>query len=47
MKYEKLSKKAISCMFVATLVQFLVSTSILFVIWFIFGDTFPNSCKYL
>ena len=36
MKYEKLSKKAISCMFVATLVQFLISTSILFLIWFIF-----------
>lgn len=42
MKYEKLSKKAISCMFVATLVQFLVSTSILFVIWFIFGEYLPQ-----
>lgn len=42
MKYEKLSKKAISCMFVATLVQFLISTSILFLIWFIFGEYLPQ-----
>lgn len=42
MKYEKLSKKATSCMFVATLVQFLISTSILFVIWFIFGEYLPQ-----
>lgn len=42
MKYEKLSKKSISCMFVASLVQFLVSSSILFVIWLIFGQHFPQ-----
>lgn len=42
MKYEKLSKKAINCMFVATLVQFLIITSILFVIWFIFGKDLPQ-----
>ncbi len=42
MKYEKLSKKATNCMFVATLVQFLISTSILFVIWFIFGEYLPQ-----
>lgn len=42
MKYEKLSKKAISCMFVATLVQFLVSASILFGVWFIFGEYLPQ-----
>lgn len=42
MKYEKLSKKAINCMFVATLVQFLISTSILFVVWFIFGEYIPK-----
>lgn len=42
MKYEKLSKKATSCMFVATLVQFLISTSILFVIWFILGEYLPQ-----
>lgn len=29
-------------MFVATLVQFLISTSILFVIWFIFGEYLPQ-----
>lgn len=42
MKYEKLSKKSISCMFVASLVQFLVSSSVLFVIWLIFGHHFPQ-----
>lgn len=42
MKYEKLSKKSINCMFVASLVQFLVSSSILFVIWLIFGNHFPQ-----
>ena len=42
MKYEKLSKKSINCMFVASLVQFLVSSSILFVIWLIFGQHFPQ-----
>lgn len=42
MKYEKLSKKAISCMFVATLVQFIISTSILFVVWFIFRGYLPQ-----
>jgi len=42
MKYEKLSKTSISCMFVASLVQFLISSSILFVIWFIFGNHFPQ-----
>lgn len=42
MKYEKLSKTSINCMFVASLVQFLISSSILFVIWFIFGDYFPQ-----
>lgn len=45
MKYEKLSKKAIGCMFVATLVQFLIATSILFVILFIFGEDLPQIIK--
>ncbi|MPM54508.1 hypothetical protein SDC9_101286 [bioreactor metagenome] len=42
MKYEKLSKKSINCMFVASLVQFLISSSILFVIWLIFGHHFSQ-----
>lgn len=42
MKYEKLSKKSISCMFVASLVQFLITSSILFVIWLIFGHHFSQ-----
>lgn len=42
MECEKLSKKSISCMFVASLVQFLIVNGILFSIWFIFGHNFPQ-----
>lgn len=45
MKYEKLSKNAIGCMFVATLVQLLITTSILGIIWAIFGQRFPSIVK--
>lgn len=45
MKYEKLSKNAIGCMFVATLVQVLITTSILGIIWLIFGHNFPSIIK--
>lgn len=45
MKYEKLSKEAIGCMFVATLVQLIISSSILFVIWFIFREYLPQIVK--
>ena len=36
MKHEKISKSSIGCMFVATLVQVLIVTSILFVVYSIF-----------
>ncbi len=42
MKYEKLSKKAISCMFVATLVQLVIISSILFMLWVIFKEHLPQ-----
>ena len=45
MKYEKLSKGAIGCMFIATLVQVLILSSILFLIWIIFGDSLPEIVK--
>lgn len=45
MKYEKLSKKAISCMFVSTLVQLIISSSIVFLVWFIFGEYLPQIVK--
>ena len=45
MQYEKLSKEAIGCMFVATLVQLIISSSILFVIWFIFREYLPQIVK--
>lgn len=41
MKYEKLNKDAMKCMFVATLVQVLILTSVFFVAWIIFEDTLP------
>ena len=47
MKYEKLSKEAIGCMFVATLVQLIISSSILFVIWFIFREYLPQIVKII
>lgn len=42
MEFEKLNKNAIGCMFVATLVQFLISTGILGVIWIVFKDYLPQ-----
>lgn len=42
MKYEKIGKEAMKCMFISTLVQFLISSSIIFVILFIFGDILPK-----
>lgn len=42
MKYEKLNKNAMKCMFVATLVQVLVLSSVLFVAWIIFKNSLPR-----
>ena len=42
MNYDKLSKKSIKCMFIATLAQFLISSSILLVAWLIFKEHLPQ-----
>lgn len=47
MKHEKISKSAIGCMFVATLVQVLIVTSILFVVYLIFKDSLPRIIKMI
>lgn len=47
MKHEKISKSAIGCMFVATLVQVLIVTSILFVVYLIFKDSLPKIIKMI
>lgn len=41
MKYEKLNKDAMKCMFVATLFQVLILASVFFVAWIIFEETLP------
>lgn len=45
MQYEKLSKKAISCMFVATLVQVIITSAIFGGILLIFGEYFTQIVK--
>ncbi|MGL5329892.1 MAG: PH domain-containing protein [Peptostreptococcaceae bacterium] len=45
MDYNKLSKGAIGCMFVSTLVELLVLSSILFVVWIMFGENWPQIIK--
>ena len=45
MKYEKLNKKAINCLFVATLIQLIIISSILLMIWFIFREYLPQIVK--
>ena len=45
MQYEKLSKKAVSCMFVATLVQVIITSAILGGILLIFGEYFTQIVK--
>ena len=47
MKHEKISKSSIGCMFVATLVQVLIVTSILFVVYLIFKDSLPKIIKMI
>ena len=47
MKHEKISKSSIGCMFVATLVQVLIVTSILFVVYLIFKDRLPKIIKMI
>ena len=47
MKHEKISKSAIGCMFVATLVQVLIVTSILFVVYLIFNESLPKIIKMI
>lgn len=45
MSHEKLSKNAIKCMFVATLIQVIIFSGILFLIEVIFGDSLPKIIK--
>ena len=45
MHYEKLSKKAVSCMFVATLVQVIITSAIFGGILLIFGEYFTQIVK--
>ena len=45
MQYEKLSKKAVSCMFVATLVQVIITSAIFWGILLIFGEYFTQIVK--
>ena len=45
MQYEKLSKKAVSCMFVATLVQVIITSAIFGGILLIFGEYFTQIVK--
>lgn len=47
MEYEKLSKGAIGCMFIATLVQVLILSGILLVVWLIFGERLPRIVKII
>lgn len=47
MKHEKISKSAIGCMFVATLVQVLIVTSILLVVYLIFNESLPEIIKMI
>ena len=47
MKHGKISKNAIGCMFVATLVQVLILSSILLVIYLIFKNSLPDIIKMI
>ena len=42
LEYEKLNKKAIKCMFLGTLVQFIIVTAILFAVWWNFKNILPT-----
>lgn len=42
MEYQKLNKKAIKCMFLGTLVQFIIVTAILFAVWWNFKNILPT-----
>lgn len=45
MDYNKLSKGAIGCMFLATLIELIVFSSVLFVVWTMFGENLPQIIK--
>lgn len=47
MNYEKLSKGAIGCMFIGTLVQLIVVSITLFIIWIMFGESWPQVIKII
>lgn len=47
MEYEKLNKKAIKCMFLRSLVQFIIVSTILVVIWCIFKGIIPIIIQYI
>ena len=47
MKHEKISKSAIGCMFVATLVQVLIVTSLLFIVYLTFNESLPEIIKII
>lgn len=47
MQYEKLSRGAIGCMFIATLIQVLILSGILLGVWLIFGERLPRIVKII
>ena len=46
-EYEKLNKKAIKCMFLGTLIQFIITSIILGVLWWIFKEIIPMIIQYM
>lgn len=45
--YEKLNKKAIKCMFLGTLIQFIIASTILTVIGWFFKGIIPMIIQYI
>ena len=47
MEYERLNKKAIKCMFLGTLIQFIIASTILAVIGWFFKGIIPMIIQYI
>lgn len=47
MKYEKLGKKALTCMYVKTLIQFVITTVVIFVANGLFREEWPAFVSYI
>lgn len=47
LEYEKLNKKAIKCMFLGTLIQFIIASTILAVIGWFFKGIIPMIIQYI